>query len=193
MAAIQGNNGYDTHDVVMQFHDVGHWLDCLDEAYARFRRVGWEFVVTLRAGVDQFARNDEQRMALMEAAAEQLHISVKTVQNYVSTSRNPAALVAMELGLSIGHAVAVLGLEEERQSDLLHTAAEQGWGDDRLRYEAHVAKGGDAWLPGVRKLSIMLGAPSDVVAQLARACNLGYMREIAVALRNYLNDTQSPL
>ena len=121
---------------IICFIDVSDWLTQLDLAYARAKRAGWEFLFVLRAGVDQFGRNDPERMQMYENAATQLNLSVKTLQNYVSIVRNPVAQKAIELDLEIGHADAVLGLTEERAEDVLSQAAERGLTVAQTRYLA---------------------------------------------------------
>ena len=121
---------------IICFIDVSDWLTQLDLAYARAKRAGWEFLFVLRAGVEQFGRNDPERMQMYENAATQLNLSVKTLQNYVSIVRNPVAQKAIELDLEIGHADAVLGLTEERAEDVLSQAAERGLTVAQTRYLA---------------------------------------------------------
>lgn len=125
---------------IIHFATVSEWLSCLTEVYGEYQRSMWQFVVALRAGVDQFGRTSHEKADLYRLAAEQLQMSPKTVQNYVSASRKASTEYAIELGLEIGHAVAVLGLENDEAEAVLTEAAEQGLSVEATRHRAHVRK-----------------------------------------------------
>lgn len=122
---------------IIRFDDVSNWLACVESSYAAAQRSMWEFLLVLRAGVDQFGRTDHAKAELYEAAAVAIGRSAKTIQNYVSASRKPTTELAIELGLELGHAVAVLGLDNERAEGVLLEAAENGLSVEATRYIAH--------------------------------------------------------
>ena len=126
------------------YQDVSGWLTELDGCYIQFKRSGWEFAVALTHGIDQFGSTPQAKAELYELASKQLNCSVKTLRNYVSVVRNPAASVAIELGLEIGHANAVLGLPGPQAESVLHEAAERMLSVEATRYMVHEAKHPDS-------------------------------------------------
>lgn len=108
------------------FSDVSQWLERVEFTYGRLKLAGWEFVLTLQKGIDQFGRTDPAKMELYELASQQVGLSVNTLQNYVSTARKPSTVYAVELGLQLGHAQAVIGLEDVVAESVLLEAAENG-------------------------------------------------------------------
>lgn len=108
------------------YGDLSEWLAQLDAAYSMAKVAGWEFLFTLRAGIDQFGRNDIRRMEVYELAANQIGLNVRTLQNYVSVTRKGFTQMAVALDLDMGHANAVLGLDDEHAEDVLQLAAERG-------------------------------------------------------------------
>lgn len=125
---------------IIRFDTVSDWLNSLDESYGRAKSAGWDFIITLRGGIDQFGRTDHRKAELYEVAANQIGVSSRTLQNYVSMSRSAVAKIAMDLDLDFSHANAAMGLNEEVARDLLTTAAEQGWEPARIRKEAWAHK-----------------------------------------------------
>lgn len=125
---------------IIRFTTVSEWLSRLDDSYSRAKRAGWDFIVTLRDGIDQFGRTDHRKADLYELAANQIGVSARTLQNYVSMSRSVVASIAIDLDLDFNHANAALGLSEDVARDLLTTAAEQGWEPARVRKEAWAHK-----------------------------------------------------
>lgn len=108
---------------VVHFDDVSAWLTELGSSYHNYQHSGWQFVTTLQAGIDQFGANKAE---LYEAAADQTDLSTKTLQNYVSMARKPSSKFAASNGLEIGHAVAVLGVEDLHAVPLLrHTKVQR--------------------------------------------------------------------
>lgn len=108
-----------------RYVDTSDWLTQLDAAYSMAKTAGWEFLFTLRAGIDQFGRSDFRRMEMYELAATQIGLNVRTLQNYVSVTRKGYVQMAVALDLDMGHANAVLGLDDEHAEDVLQTAAER--------------------------------------------------------------------
>lgn len=122
------------------FVDVSDWLTRLDHSYERARLAGWEFLFILCSGLDQFGRTDPRKMELYELASQQTGLSVKTLQDYVSTARKPSTALAIELGLEKGHAKAVLGLDNDLAEAVLTEAAEQGLSVESTRWRARQYK-----------------------------------------------------
>lgn len=122
------------------FIDIPDWLTQLDISYGRFRKAGWDFLLVLRAGVDQFGRTDHAKAELYELASQQTGLAVSTLITYVSTVRSPISPVAIELGLTFSHARAALGMEPEAANDLLTKAAENSWTPERVSQEAWISK-----------------------------------------------------
>lgn len=112
--------------ITRRFHNVSHWLESLDQTYALAKAAGWEFLFTLRDGIAQFAKSDPDRMALLEDAANQIGLNVRTLQNYLSVARKSWISIAVELDRDIGHAAAVQGLDDEVAEDVLRLSAERG-------------------------------------------------------------------
>jgi len=125
---------------VVGFDDVSAWLTELGKIYHNYQHSGWQFVTTLQAGIDQFGSNKAE---LYEAAADQTDLSTKTLQNYVSMARKPSSKFAAGNGLEIGHAVAVLGVEDLHAVPLLRHAKVQRLSVESLRAvvrDYHVGK-----------------------------------------------------
>jgi len=122
------------------FIDISDWLTQLDISYGRFRKAGWDFLLILRAGVDQFGRTDHAKSELYDLASQQTGLAVSTLITYVSTVRSPISPVAIELGLTFSHARAALGMEPEAANDLLTKAAEQSWTPEQVSKEAWIKK-----------------------------------------------------
>lgn len=112
--------------LVSRFVDVSDWLTKLDGSYSKAKRAGWEFLHILRNGVDQFGRTDHAKADLYQLAAQQIGIAPTTLQDYASTMRKPSTATAIGLDLEMGHAVAVLGLDDEVAISVLTDAAENG-------------------------------------------------------------------
>lgn len=108
------------------YGDLSDWLTQLDAAYSMAKVAGWEFLFTLKAGIEQFGRSDHRRMEVYELAANQIGLNVRTLQNYVSVTRKGFTQMAVALDLDMGHANAVLGLDDEVAEDVLQLAAERG-------------------------------------------------------------------
>jgi hypothetical protein len=123
-----------TELIISPYRDPSDWLTQLGQTYNALRREGWRFLLCLRAGIDQFGRSDERRMQLYEAASEQLNLQVTTLQNYVSIARKEWVNTAINLGLELGHADAVKGLDDEQAEGFLVTAAEQKLSVAGLRF-----------------------------------------------------------
>jgi hypothetical protein len=119
-----------TTTFVVHFDDVSAWLTELGSSYHNYQHSGWQFVTTLQAGIDQFGSNKAE---LYEAAADQTDLSTKTLQNYVSMARKPSSKFAASNGLEIGHAVAVLGVEDLHAVPLLRHAKVQRLSVESLR------------------------------------------------------------
>lgn len=122
------------------FVDVSDWLTQLDISYGRFRKAGWDFLLVLRGGIDQFGRTDHAKAELYDLASQQTGLSVNTLMTYVSTIRSPISPIAIELGLTFSHARAALGLEAEVANDILNKAAEQSWTPEQVSKEAWIKK-----------------------------------------------------
>lgn len=112
--------------ITRRFHNKAHWLESLDQTYALAKTAGWEFLFTLRDGVAQFSKSDPERMTLLEDAANQIGLNVRTLQNYLSVARKSWIGIAVELDRDIGHAAAVQGLDDEIAEDVLRLSAERG-------------------------------------------------------------------
>src|SRR5690606_22614811 len=102
-----------------RFADISDWLTRLDMSYTRLKAAGWDFILTLRAGVDQFSRTSHEKAELYELAGAQLGLSPRTLQNYVSLARSAVAQIAISLDLEFAYAHAALGLDEDVARDLL--------------------------------------------------------------------------
>ena len=114
---------------------VGDWLTQLGQMWAAHKAYGWGFVFSLTEGMDSYADDEHARADLLMMVADQLDINPKTLQNYVSIGRSPAARIACDLDLSISHASTCVGLSETSSHRLLELAAEQRWTVPKLRLE----------------------------------------------------------
>ena len=132
------------------FVDVSNWLEKLDRSYENAKASMWNFAATLAAGIDQFGRTDPRKMELYELASQQVGLTVRTLQTYVSAVRSPVASLAIDKDLSFQHARAVLGLEPDIADDLLSQAVAHGWTPEQTSREAWIQKNG---LPVQRTLN----------------------------------------
>lgn len=124
---------YMVSDALLASQPVQTWLIVLEEKFAAHKKTGWDFILHLRDGIATFGANDAEKMALYEAAADQLDVSVHTLQNYVSAARKPIQSMVQELGLEIGHLVAVQGLDHDVAQDIVQLAAERRMSVSLLR------------------------------------------------------------
>lgn len=161
------------------FSDVSDWLTCLDQSHAVATRSGWEFVIVLAAGVDQFGRdNDAKKAELYKLASDQLNLAESTLKSYVSTLHKPSSQVAIERGLEIGHAKAVLGLEHEQAVAVLEEAAVQRMSVERTRYTAHSNRAN-----GDVTISYPVNAEFTRVLQMAKSATIQFVMEKVNRLR----------
>jgi len=119
-----------TTQFVVHFTNETEWLVALGNSYQNYRHAGWEFVTTLQTGIDQFGAN---KADLYQRAADATELTVKTLQNYVSMARKRSSRVAASHGLEIGHAVAVLGLDDAHADAVLIQAAEERLSVDSVK------------------------------------------------------------
>lgn len=135
----------------IDFIDVSDWLAQISDAYGAHVRAGWEFIDKLRDGIDRFGGQNRHGVAeLYELASQQIGLTVKTLQNYVSLSRSfpPERRVA---DLGINHYMAVQGLPDGKQDEMLDKAVANGLSIELLRYE--VRKTRPDFIPDVRNES----------------------------------------
>lgn len=104
------------------------WWEKVKELAALHRGAGWRLAQWVAWGMDEYA---------IDAAdlAIQIDRSEQTIRNYHSVMRNPAAKIAAGYGLSVSHAVEVLGLDAEEQASWLLRAREERWSTAKLRAE----------------------------------------------------------
>lgn len=122
------------------FVDISDWLTQIDDSYSRFRAAGWEFIIKLRDGLDQFGRTNHAKMELYELASQQIGLTVNSLQTYASAARSPVASIAIELGLTFSHARAAIGLETDVAESILTDAAERGWTPEQVSKKAWIHK-----------------------------------------------------
>ncbi len=119
------------------FSDVSEWLTQLQDKHQALYIIGWEFLQTLRDGIDQFGRaNDHALAELYDLASQTTNMSTKRLQNLVSMSRNAVAEIAQEYELEFGYAEAVLGLEPDEADDILSRAKAHAMSVSQVRKEA---------------------------------------------------------
>lgn len=120
-----------------QFTDVSAWLTQLQEQNAAWQAIGWEFLETLRDGINQFGRsNDSALMELYDLASQATGIGIKRLQNLVSMARNEVSQIAQDYELDFGYAEAVLGLSADEADDILSKAKAHAKTVGQVRKEA---------------------------------------------------------
>lgn len=124
------------------FPNVSTWLHRLEHSHESAKFSMWDFVMTLRCGLDQFGRTDARKDELYELASQQIGLSVGTLKTYASAVSSPSAAIAIDKGLSFQHARAVLGLDAEVADDMLERAVAGGWGAEKLGHEVWAKKNG---------------------------------------------------
>lgn len=148
-----------TTQFVVHFTNENDWLIALGNSYQNYRHAGWEFVTTLQIGIDQFGANKAE---LYQRAADATELTVKTLQNYVSMARKRSSEIAASYGLEIGHAVAVLGLEDAHADAVLLQAAEERLSVDSVKAIVREYKqGADLPVVGNERAAVVVAPNHD--------------------------------
>jgi hypothetical protein len=116
------------------------WIDKLEKLKLIERRAGWEFAKWLVWGVHQYSRT-------VDDIAAQVDYKPKTLRNIIGAMKNRATTIAIDLGLSVSHAMEVLGLPDEEKQSILTEAAEKLLTPSDVRYMVHLLRkpvGGNA-------------------------------------------------
>lgn len=85
---------------------------------------GWSFSHALRNALDTVCFDGHQRADFLTDVSTQTGLSVKRLQNIVSLSRNPSALLAADMGLEISYGETVAGLDENKAEYFLSKVAD---------------------------------------------------------------------
>lgn len=107
------------------------WFEKVKELASLHRGAGWYLAYWVGWGLKMYD-------ITVEDLAIQLDRSEQTIRNYKSVMMNPAATIAKEYGLSVSHAVEVLG-EPDKEAWLLR-AKEGRWSTAKLRAELRAAR-----------------------------------------------------
>lgn len=107
------------------------WFDKVKELASLHRGAGWHLAYWVGWGLKMYD-------IAVEDLAIQLDRSEQTIRNYKSVMMNPAATIAKEYGLSVSHAVEVLG-EPDKEAWLLR-AKEERWSTAKLRAELRATR-----------------------------------------------------
>lgn len=125
-----------------KFIDVSSWLTHIGTYYNVHIQSGWEFVDSLRLGIEQFGGQNRAAVSeLYDLASQHVGLAVRTLQNYVSISRSfPPGRRQPELG--INHYIALQGLPEGQQDEMAHLAVANGLSVEALRHEVRKTRPG---------------------------------------------------
>lgn len=123
---MQNRNETQSIEWTVATNDESQWLVTLESLWTQHTTAGWQFVVTLRDGIDELGSKTDKG-TLYDLVANQCNVSAKRLQNLTSMARRASSMVAMELGLEIAHAEYVLGLTDTEAIAILNDAAEQRW------------------------------------------------------------------
>jgi hypothetical protein len=85
---------------------------------------GWSFAHALREALDTVCSGPDQRADFLSDVATQTGVTVKRLQNVVSLSKNPAALVAEDMGLEVSYGETVAGMDVEHAEYFLSQVAD---------------------------------------------------------------------
>lgn len=120
------------------------WIDSIpetqDDWWAKVRELanlhhgaGWKLARWISWGMDEYKISAED-LAIQLDRAEQ------TIRNYHSVMHNHAATIAANYGLSVSHAVEVLGLSPTEQEEWLFKCHEERWSTLKLRAELRAVR-----------------------------------------------------
>lgn len=124
---------------------ISEWLQMLDNLNEVRKQTPWEMADLMKQGIDAFCQDKNEIADLYNLASEQLEISRKTLMNYVSCARTFPPERRRER-LEIGHHIAVLGMDEEVQDDILSKAESQGWTVAQVRKEVAAPSNDKPWI-----------------------------------------------
>jgi len=85
---------------------------------------GWDFAHALRHALETVCVTADERADFLNDVAAQTGVTVKRLQNVVSLSKNPAALIAEDMGLEVSYGETVAGMDEEHAEYFLSRVAD---------------------------------------------------------------------
>ena len=109
------------------------WWEKVKELASLHRGAGWQLARWIAWGMDTYHISAED-------LALQLDRSEQTIRNYHSVMRNTASTAAANYGLSVSHAVEVLGLDPIEQGEWLLKCHEGRWSTTKLRAELRATR-----------------------------------------------------
>lgn len=117
-----------------RFQTISEWIDSVSTLYNLFKIISWEIADELKLGIDLFGKRiteGNQTIDLVDTVAEQIGVSAKTIQNWISVSRKFPKESRPE-DVPMYHCVKLLGAEPGVAEQILHEAKAYGWSAEQI-------------------------------------------------------------